>query len=291
MRAVVAIILLVVACSGSKKKDDGTGTGTGTGGSGGPVVLTSGGEDAGLLPVIDRTENVKAVFATWSELDGVRKLHEAAHPRFQQSVKQAELQIFRDDFTTVMGALVGVTSATSARRQAPDGVVESLVFGQVQFTRGPVPFEIVFAEDATGDQLRLVNLKMEVPKQFKPEPDRAKARAVAKAAADAILAGSYDRLDALSLPRLRAGRTKEDAVQLGKLLAELGGAIRLELVKDEACGEVQHCITYHAVGAKTGATIDLKVAAPMATWRVNDWSFAMDDAKNAKDTKKGPSSP
>ncbi|KAB2907848.1 MAG: hypothetical protein F9K40_04695 [Kofleriaceae bacterium] len=284
MRAAVAAFLLVVACSGSKTKEAGTGTGTGTG-TGSAVVLTSGGEDAGLLPTIDRTEDVQALFATWNAPDGVRKIHEAAHPRFQESVKQAELQIFRDDFMTVMGPLVGVTSATSARRQAPD-LVESMVFGVVQFTKGPVPFEIVFAEDAAGGPLRLLNLKMEVPKQFKPEPDRTKARAVAKAAADAILAGNYDALDAMSLPRLRAGRTPDDTVKLRALLAELGGGLRLELVKDEACGEVQHCMTYHAVGARTGsttgATIELKVAAPMGTWRVNDWGFTMDDAKNPK---------
>jgi hypothetical protein len=105
------------------------------------------------------------------------------------------------------------------------------------------------------------------------------AREKAKEAAAAILSGSFDRLDAISLPRLREGRGPDDAKKLQALIAELGGGVRLEIVKDEACGEVQHCLAYHAVGAKAGATISVKVAAPMVTWRVNDWNFEMDDSK------------
>ena len=259
-------VLVVCACSGSKKKKEDA-----------AVAVSA---DAANLAVIDRTAETKAFFAAWNTPDAVVTIHGAAHPRFQESVKQAELQIFHDDFAALMGPLVEVTSATNARRQAPDGTIENMIFGQVQFTKGPVPYELVFAEDTGG--LRLLNLKMEVPKQYKPELDRAKARVVAKAAADAILAGSYDKLDAVSLPRLRVGRTPDDAVKLQKLLGELGGGVRLEIVKDEACGEVQHCLVYHAVGATAGATISLKVAAPMATWRVNDWNFEMDDSKEAK---------
>jgi hypothetical protein len=267
---------LLAACSGSK-----TTTATSGGKDAAVVVLTSGGEDAGLLAKIDRTAETKAFFAQWNAPDAVATIHGAAHPRFQESVKLEELQIFHADFTGLMGKLVEVTSATSSRREAPDGVIESMVFGSIMFDKGMAPFEIVFAEDATGGPLRLVNLKMEVPKQYKPELDRAKARALAKAAADAVLAGDYPALDAMSLPRLRYGRTPDDTVQLRKLLDELGGGVRLEVEKDEACGEIQHCLVYHAVGAKTGATISVKVAAPMATWRVNDWGFEMDDAKKA----------
>ena len=265
---------LVAACSGSK-----TSTATSQKDAAGGVLLTSGGGDAGLLPKIDRTAEVKAFFAQWNVPGAVATIHATAHPRFQESVKEAELEIFHDDFTALMGPLVEVTSTTSSRRQAPDGVTESMAFGEIKFEKGTVPYEIVFAEDATGGALRLLNLKMEVPKQYKPELDRAKARALAKTAAEAILAGSFDALDAVSLPRLRKGRTPDDLVKLQKLLGELGGGVRLEIVKDEACGETQHCVVYHAVGAKLGATISVKVAAPMATWRVNDWNFEMDDAK------------
>jgi hypothetical protein len=275
------VCAVLVACSGSKTKEEpGTGTGTGTG-TGSGVVLTSGGGDAGLMPKIDRTEETKAFFAQWNAADAAEKIHAAAHLRFQQSVKIAELQIFHDDFATLMGPLVRVNSATSSRRQAPDGVIEDGVFGDVTFEKGVVPYEVVFAEDADGKNLKLVNLKMEVPKQFLPEVDRAKARTVAKAAADAILAGDFDRLDGMSLPRLRGMQTPEDKKKLVGLLNELGGGVRLEIVTDEACGETQHCITYHAVGAKpgAGATITLKLTAPMATWRVNDWHFEMDAKK------------
>lgn len=274
MRVVLVAFALLCACSGSKKTKN-------KDADAGAVVLTSGGGDAGLLPTIDRSEDVKALFALWNAPDAVVKIHDAAHPRFQESVKQAELQIFHDDFAAIMGPVVSVTSADSARRQAPDGVIENMVFGQVMFTKGQVPYEIVFAEDATGGPVKLVNLKMEVPKPLKPELDRAKARVVARQAADALLMANLDELDKVSLPRLRVGRTPEDAKRLRRLIDELGGGVRLEIVKDEACGEVQHCIVYHAVGAKAGATISLKVAAPMATWRVNDWNFEMDDAKPA----------
>ncbi|HUQ01828.1 MAG TPA: hypothetical protein VM261_04995, partial [Kofleriaceae bacterium] len=183
MRAVLLCAALIAACSGSKKEPGtGSGTGTGTGvatgtatgvGAGTGKLITSGGPDAVVLPKIDRSADVKAFFVAWNAPGAVVKIHEAAHPRFQESVKQTELQIYHDDFTALMGRLLDVTSATSSRRQAPDGVVESMVFGEVMFEKGVVPYEIVFAEDANGANLKLVNLKMEVPKQYKPELDRA----------------------------------------------------------------------------------------------------------------------
>lgn len=277
MKRLCLCVALMGACSGSKKQEaPATGTGTGTGSG---VILTSGGGDAGLLPKVDRTAEVKTFFAQWNAADAVAKIHEGAHPRFRESVKLAELQIFHDDFATLMGPLVSVTSAETSRREAPDGVIEDMVFGGIQFEKGAVPYEIVFAEDADGKTLRLVNLKMEVPKQYKPEPDRARARTVAKSAAEALLAGNFDALDALCLPRIRGGRTPDDTKKLVGLINELGGGVRLEIVTDEACGDIQHCIDYHAVGAKSGATITFKVSAPMGTWRVNDWNFAMDDAR------------
>jgi hypothetical protein len=276
------VAALLAACSGSK-----TTTATAQKDAG-MAIVTSGGGDAGVLPKIDRTAEVKALFVAWNAPNAVVTIHEAAHPRFQESVKQSELQIFHDDFTALMGKAIEVTSATSSRRAAPDGGIESMAFGAVMFDKGVVPYEVVFAEDASGANLKLVNLKMEVPKQYKPELDRAKARTVAKAAADAILAGDYDKLDAMSLPRIRGGRTLDDTAQLKKLLGELGGGVRLEIVKDEACGETQHCIDYHAVGAKAGASITLKVSAPMTVWRVNHWNFTMDDAQMMK---KGTGSP
>jgi hypothetical protein len=280
MRWLVSVALVVCACQGSKKKEQpGTGTGIGT-----AIVATSGGGDAGVLPRIDRKADVEALFTKWNAPDAVAKIHGAAHPRFQESVKLSELEIFHADFTKLMGKLMSVIEATSSRRQTPDGTVESLVFGSIMFEKGAAPYEIVFAEEADGKTLRMVNLKMEVPKQFKPELDRAGAREVARAAADAILAGDYDKLDAMSLPRIRGGRTPEDTKRLVGFINELGGGVRLEIVKDEACGETQHCIDYHAVGAKAGASISLKISAPMATWRVNHWNFAMDDAKKQKGT-------
>src|SRR5205085_2268051 len=115
-------------------------------------------------------------------------------------------------------------------------------FGDITFEKGVAPYEVVFAEaagDPDGKKLKLVNLKMEVPKQYLPEVDRAKARTVAKAAAEAILAGDFDKLDAMSLPRIRGGQTPEDKKKLVGLLNELGGGVRLEIVTDQDCGETQ----------------------------------------------------
>jgi hypothetical protein len=280
MRAVVATALLFCACSGSKtSKADGTKDEPRATKDAGPALLTSGGGDAGLLPKVDRTAETKAFFAQWNAPDAVEKIHAAAHPRFQESVKVSELQIFHDDFAALMGPLVAVNNVTSSRREAPDGVIEDMVFGDITFEKGVAPYEAVFAEDADGKNLKLINLKMEVPKQFLPEVDRAKARTLAKAAAEAILAGDFDKLDAMSLPRIRAQQTPEDKKKLVGLLNELGGGVRLEIVTDQDCGETQHCITYHAVGAKAAATITLKATAPMRTWRVYDWNFEMDAKK------------
>jgi hypothetical protein len=273
-RLLVCVALSLAACSGSKTtkaKEEAK--------DAGPKLITSGGGDAGLMPKIDRSEETKAFFAQWNAADAAEKIHAAAHPRFQQSVKIAELQIFHDDFARLMGPFMSVNNVSSSRRQAPDGVVEDMVFGDITFEKGVAPYEVVFAEDVDGKTLKLVNLKMEVPKQYLPEVDRAKARTVAKAAAEAILAGDFDKLDDMSLPRIRGTLTPEDKKKQVGLLNEMGGGVRLEIVTDEACGDTQHCMTYHAVGAKAGATITLKITAPMATWRVNDWHFEMDAKK------------
>ncbi len=177
-----------------------------------------------------------------------------------------------------MGPFKDVIDATSTRRQLPDGTYEDMTFGQIMFANGAAPYELVLVEH--GGSLRLHNLKLEAPKHLKPALDPAAARTLARAAADAILAGDYVAFDAMSLPRIRGNRTPDDTVKLKALLAELGGGVRLEVVKDEACGEIQHCLIYHAVGARAGATIELRVSAPLGTWRVNHWNFEMDEATN-----------
>ncbi len=230
---------------------------------------------APALTAVDRSAEARAVFATWNAADAVTRLHAEAHPRFRQSVKLDELEIFHGDFTALLGRFVEVTTTTNLRRQAPDGTIEDMVFGEARFERGPAAYELVLVED--GGALRLHNFKLDVPRASRPPVDRAAGRAVARAAADAVLAADYPALDALSLPRIRAGRTPDDTAVLTQRLAELGGRARLELVADKECGELQHCMDYRAVGGKGGAALTIWVSAPLGRWRVNHWSFTPDE--------------
>jgi hypothetical protein len=273
--------LAAAACQG-KRTPPPAARDAATGGASGALAALA---DAGLTPLtsgeavatVDRSAETRALFAVWNQPDAAATIHGNAHPTFQKSVKLDELRIFHDDFTAASGAYVEVAETSGSRRKRDDGVFEDLIFGQVRFARGLAAFELVLTDD--GGAPRLLNLKLELPEELKPPPDRAAARALARSAADALLATDLVGFDAMCLPRLRDGRTADDIARLKQMVAALGGGVRLEIVKDEACGEVQHCLAYHAVGRRGGASLSLRVAAPLSRWHVNDWSFELDEEK------------
>ncbi len=242
----------------------------------GPPLTPPGPDATGLAP-IDRSAEARAVLAVWNAPDAAATIHAAAHPQFRASVELDELKIFHDDFTAVMGPFVEIVGSVGSRRQTKDGKVEELVAGEAMFGKGLAAYEVVLTQD--GATLRLLNLKLEAPRALNPAPDPQQARTAARAAAGALLAADYPTFDALSLPRIRGGRTPADTTRLQELVATLGGGVRLEIARDEPCGEIQHCVDYHAVGRRGAATMTLKVSAPLGRWRVNHWSFELDGQK------------
>jgi len=276
-------MLVLMAACGDKRaaKDPPVATGP-TAGDGGAATAPSDAATAPPAAIIDRTAETTALLTRWSAPDGVEQVYAAAHSLFRARVSLEELRIFHDDFVAKAGAFVAVKSSQGVQHTTKDGRDEDVVRGRITFANGAGPYGLVLS--LGQNRLAMVHWKLELPPALQTPPDRDAARALARTVAQDIVAVDLAKVDANSLPLIRGQVAPADATRMRAAVAALGAKPTLAVQKDAPCGDAVHCVTFRVSGPAGAATIVLTLSAPLGRWRVANWNFEPETAKEASPT-------